>query len=107
MCVKCVKHERPDRGSSMVEKGAYMANFVGCAECKHVSIMLGVSKEERKDTEMSNELKYDHICQQCSHVIAQHWYRFVCTDDQHSYRMVCDLCGEGELDQDIEVDGLE
>lgn len=84
-----------------------MANFVGCAECGHVSMMVGAAAEEKKETDTSTEIRYHHVCLQCAHVIAEHSYCFRCTDEQHVYRMECDLCGEGELEQDIEVQGLE
>ncbi len=76
-----------------------------------------VGTQDKAQTETSTKRTFKHACPQCAHVVAEHQYSFRCTDDQHVYRtgvMVaarlhaalieiagCDLCGDGELEQDI------
>jgi hypothetical protein len=59
-------------------------------------------EKTKTETDDSEEVKYVHKCE-CGHLIGTHLYSFKCTDDQHLYSMECELCGNGEEEQEIYV----
>ena len=49
MCRDCVRSADVERGRSVLDKGAYLMNFKGCAVCKR-SDGLQEQDRERKET---------------------------------------------------------
>jgi hypothetical protein len=94
MCLVCVKVKELERDRSVLDKGAYLMNYKGCAECGSATRLASVD-EQRTETEAVETVVYTHQCE-CGHVVAEHRYTFSCTDTLHVYAMTCDLCGQGE-----------
>ncbi|XP_078262434.1 protein Churchill [Rhinoraja longicauda] len=95
MCVGCVQREYPDRGNTCLENGSYLLNFGGCAECSKIDFVL-ITNRTQDDDDGEEIITYDHICQNCNHLIARHEYTFTVVDDYQEYTMLCMLCGKAE-----------
>ncbi|XP_013411167.1 protein Churchill [Lingula anatina] len=96
MCLDCVKEEYPDRETVCIETGSYLMNFAKCAHCNNLGDVKIVNRtEEEEDGE--ELITYQHVCQECGHIIANHRYSFYVEDDEYQmYEMECLLCGRGE-----------
>ncbi|WAR18262.1 CHUR-like protein [Mya arenaria] len=81
MCRSCVKEEYPDRESVCLESGSYMMNYAGCSQCGESSAIVMVNKQTTEDEDGQEVITYQHICQSCSHVIANHEHVFHVEDD--------------------------
>ncbi|XP_054027934.1 protein Churchill isoform X2 [Dryobates pubescens] len=46
MCGGCVSTEYPERGTTCLEGGSFLLNFVGCAECGRRDFVLLSNREE-------------------------------------------------------------
>ncbi|ROT67260.1 protein Churchill [Penaeus vannamei] len=97
MCQECVKEEYPDRGTICLDTGAYLANLQGCHVCG-VKDSLNTANRSIFDSQTSPQevIEYDHVCGNCSHVIASHTHRFWVEEDFQYYEMSCMLCGEAD-----------
>jgi RecJ-like exonuclease len=94
MCKDCVDVKFPDRGSSCLEKGAYLVNYKGCANCKMLGFMEEVDRQEEQD-EDEETVTFTHVCKKCGHEIAKHSYTFSHDGEFQEYSMECLLCGQG------------
>lgn len=107
MCKGCVRDCFPERGRSVLESGFYHVNFASCAGCGERSQSLLQGKDAKPQVEdgdgdgddgtYEETIEFDHQCDKCKHVIAQHYYQFkVLPGGQQEYVMSCSLCGKGE-----------
>merc|ERR1711991_217137 len=106
MCHKCVKSADLERGGSVLDTGAYLLNFAGCAGCSRMDGLQMTDRSKSESKQGSDDVEtvtYVHACA-CGHVVAAHHYSWTCSDTQHVYEMQCDLCGNGEHEQDIYLD---
>ncbi|OWK57478.1 protein Churchill [Lonchura striata] len=95
MCGGCVGTEYPERGTTCLEGGSFLLNFVGCAQCGRRDFVLVNNRAE--DLQGGEEIvTYDHLCKNCHHLIAHHEYTFSVVDDYQEYTMLCLLCGRAE-----------
>jgi hypothetical protein len=94
MCLGCVKVKELERDRSVLDKGAYLMNYKGCAECGSAT-RLESADVVRSESETAERVHYTHRCA-CGHVVAEHRYTFAATDTLHVYTMECSLCGLGE-----------
>ena len=67
----------------------------GCKDCGPREIIKISNKKVEDDDEHEN-ISYNHTCNSCSHVIAEHEYTFSVMDFEQDYSMNCLLCGTGE-----------
>uniref|UniRef100_A0A803K218 Protein Churchill n=1 Tax=Xenopus tropicalis TaxID=8364 RepID=A0A803K218_XENTR len=83
------------QGSTCLETGSFLLNYVSCVQCNKRDFVLIVNKtaEEEDGEEI---ITYDHMCKNCHHVIAKHEYTFSVVDDYQEYTMLCMLCGRAE-----------
>ncbi|XP_065910883.1 protein Churchill-like [Dysidea avara] len=95
MCINCLKTNTPDRGSTCLEKGAYLMNFAGCHACKNVGFLKEESKVSEEDDDGEETVTYNHVCKECDHIVASHEYTFSVDDGFQEYSMNCTLCGYG------------
>ncbi|XP_072896307.1 protein Churchill [Hemitrygon akajei] len=95
MCVGCVLREYPDRGNTCLENGSYLLNYVGCAKCSKRDFVL-ITNRTQDDDDGEEIVTYDHVCQNCHHIIARHEYTFTVVDEYQEYTMLCMLCGKAE-----------
>uniref|UniRef100_UPI00358E1CD4 protein Churchill n=1 Tax=Myxine glutinosa TaxID=7769 RepID=UPI00358E1CD4 len=95
MCVDCVKSQFPDRGNTCLEAGAYLLNYDRCAACQERDVLQS-SHRSREEVDEEEIITYNHVCQNCHHVVAKHEYTFSIIDDYQEYTMLCLLCGRGE-----------
>ncbi|XP_041070839.1 protein Churchill isoform X1 [Carcharodon carcharias] len=112
MCGGCVQKEYPERyslsygigvmqrlllfqGNTCLENGSFLLNYVGCAECSKRDFVL-IANRTQDDDDGEELVTYDHVCQNCHHIIAQHEYTFTVVDDYQEYTMLCMLCGKAE-----------
>ncbi|XP_032919556.1 protein Churchill isoform X2 [Catharus ustulatus] len=116
MCGGCVGTEYPERGTTCLEGGSFLLNFVGCAQCGRRDFVLVSNRAEGLQGE-EEIVTYDHLCKNCHHLIARHEYTFSVVDDYQSlkgfrasslcpglcgvppaleYTMLCLLCGRAE-----------
>ncbi|XP_077442750.1 protein Churchill [Stigmatopora argus] len=95
MCNGCVQKEYPDRGSTCLENGSFLMNYVGCANCHHRDFVL-ICNKDTEDDDGEEIVTYDHVCKNCDHVIARHEYTFSVVDEYQEYTMLCMLCGKAE-----------
>ncbi|XP_010562677.1 PREDICTED: protein farnesyltransferase subunit beta-like [Haliaeetus leucocephalus] len=95
MCGGCVGTEYPERGTTCLEGGSFLLNFVGCAQCgRRDFVLLG---NRAAGLHGGDEIvTYDHLCKNCHHLIARHEYTFSVVDDYQEYTMLCLLCGRAE-----------
>ncbi|KAH9259391.1 hypothetical protein BASA81_002434 [Batrachochytrium salamandrivorans] len=109
MCKGCVRDCFPERGRSVLESGFYHINFASCVGCGERSQSLFQGKDAKpqvlqgddndNDGEDTYEetIEFEHQCDKCKHVIAQHYYQFkILPSGQQEYVMSCSLCGKGE-----------
>ncbi|XP_019642696.1 PREDICTED: protein Churchill-like [Branchiostoma belcheri] len=82
-------------GHTCLESGSYLMNFASCAHCNKKELIKIHNKEEREE-EQEQVITYQHLCQNCDHVIAEHEYRFCVEEGYQEYQMTCLLCGSGE-----------
>ena len=118
MCKECVKEVFPDRGSVVLDDGAYILNLARCAKCAQRSpprsinrqvvedegkeptvLVLNVTNAEESEHEGANEIihttTYTHQCGSCDHIIGEHYHKFQTSDSlEQSYYMECILCGK-------------
>ncbi|KAM5129828.1 protein Churchill [Mantella aurantiaca] len=95
MCGGCVQEEYPERGSTCLETGSFLLNYVSCAKCNTRDFVLIANKTA--DEEDGEEIiTFDHVCKNCHHVIAKHEYTFSVVDEYQEYTMLCMLCGRAE-----------
>eukprot|EP00461_Guttulinopsis_vulgaris_P010629 UN10706 len=94
MCNECLLEVKPDVGTFTTDAGANMLNFKGCVQCKKVQFLKSVVIESSCDDEFE-EIRYQHVCMGCDHVVATHFYTYSQDDDEQSYNMMCLLCGSG------------
>nr|NP_001232054.1 putative churchill protein [Taeniopygia guttata]ACH44245.1 putative churchill protein [Taeniopygia guttata] len=79
MCGGCVGTEYPERGTTCLEGGSFLLNFVGCAQCGGRDFVLVNNRAE--DLQGGEEIvTYDHLCKNCHHLIARHEYTFSVVD---------------------------
>ncbi|GFO25988.1 churchill [Plakobranchus ocellatus] len=99
MCEGCVKEEFPDRDSLCVDSGSYMINFVKCCDCESQDMKI----VNRNCTESDDEerITYQHVCGQCSHMVAEHEHIFRVDDEFQHYEMSCLLCGSADDQRSI------
>ena len=65
--------EEPDRERSVVEKGAFLANFSGCKGCgKSDGVAQKIEKVEKTETKDGEKVVFDHRCVHCDHLVATH-----------------------------------
>jgi len=111
MCVNCLVSARPDRGTVCLDDGVYILNFKGCAVCgarglapREVNRRETTTVEsadddddddESAEPEETEEVEFQHVCAECGHVVASHYYREVCSSRSQRYLMECPLCGKG------------
>uniref|UniRef100_A0A8D0KQ44 Protein Churchill n=1 Tax=Strix occidentalis caurina TaxID=311401 RepID=A0A8D0KQ44_STROC len=80
MCGGCVGTEYPERGTTCLEGGSFLLNFVGCAQCgRRDFVLLGNRAAGLHGGE--EIVTYDHLCKNCHHLIARHEYTFSVVDD--------------------------
>eukprot|EP00300_Choanocystis_sp_HF-7_P030116 c38877_g1_i1.p1 GENE.c38877_g1_i1~~c38877_g1_i1.p1 ORF type:complete len:123 (+),score=16.43 c38877_g1_i1:1-369(+) len=106
MCRDCVKSERPDRGTTCLETGAFFMNFRGCAACTAVNIAV-IDREAEEDDEGNETVSFTHVCGACNHVIGKHDFTCEVIDRRHEYSMECRLCGIGSDSRGIMPDDPE
>ncbi|KAK7083110.1 Phosphatidylinositol 3-kinase catalytic subunit type 3 [Halocaridina rubra] len=89
MCQDCVKEEYPDRGSLCLDSGTYLANLLGCHGCGHKDTLKSVNRATTSNPEFLSQevIEYDHVCGNCSHVVATHDHRFWVEEDYQYYEM--------------------
>ena len=105
MCLNCLNTARPDRGTVCLDEGAYLVNFKACASCG-VRAMPRTAKREEEATvdsedetpegeepEETEEVQFQHVCSECGHVVASHYYRSVYSTRSQRFLMECMLCG--------------
>ncbi|XP_053801026.1 protein Churchill isoform X1 [Vidua macroura] len=80
MCGGCVGTEYPERGTTCLEGGSFLLNFVGCAQCGRRDFVL-VSNRAEGLHGGEEIVTYDHLCKNCHHLIARHEYTFSVVDD--------------------------
>ncbi|XP_041262166.1 protein Churchill isoform X2 [Onychostruthus taczanowskii] len=80
MCGGCVGTEYPERGTTCLEGGSFLLNFVGCAQCGRRDFVLVSNRAEELDGG-EEIVTYDHLCKNCHHLIARHEYTFSVVDD--------------------------
>ncbi|XP_059156196.1 protein Churchill-like [Physella acuta] len=99
MCEQCVREEFPDRDSLCVDQGSYMINFFKCCQC-HAQEIKNIN---RNCTETKNEevITYQHVCSNCTHVIAEHEHIFRVEGEFQVYEMSCLLCGSADDQRSI------
>uniref|UniRef100_A0A8B9ZVH4 Protein Churchill n=1 Tax=Anas zonorhyncha TaxID=75864 RepID=A0A8B9ZVH4_9AVES len=70
----------PQIGTTCLEGGSFLLNFVGCAQCGRRDLVLLGNRAAglRGDDEI---VTYDHLCKNCHHLIARHEYTFSVVDD--------------------------
>ncbi|XP_041262167.1 protein Churchill isoform X3 [Onychostruthus taczanowskii] len=102
MCGGCVGTEYPERGTTCLEGGSFLLNFVGCAQCGRRDFVLVSNRAEELDGG-EEIVTYDRavggpgdLCKNCHHLIARHEYTFSVVDDYQEYTMLCLLCGRAE-----------
>ncbi|XP_067847421.1 protein Churchill isoform X1 [Heptranchias perlo] len=95
MCAGCVQKEYPERGNTCLENGSFLLNYVGCVECSKRDFVL-ITNRTQEDDDGEEIVTYDHVCQNCHHIIARHEYTFTVVDDYQEYTMLCMLCGKAE-----------
>ncbi|ELT95755.1 hypothetical protein CAPTEDRAFT_113391 [Capitella teleta] len=96
MCNGCVKEEFPDRDSMCLEEGAYFLNFKFCSQCHKKDDVLVISNRIREEIGDVESINYQHVCQNCDHIIAEHEYKFEVEAGFQHYEMNCMLCGFGD-----------
>ena len=108
MCKSCLREAFPERQRTTLERGAYVLNFAGCAQCGQRSDFLSetskkrVENEDDDDGSYDEEIEYSHACKSCNHIVAQHQYEFriimreEATMTTQEYSMTCALCGKGQ-----------
>ncbi|XP_060554801.1 protein Churchill-like [Ruditapes philippinarum] len=101
MCNACVKEEFPDRESICLDNGSYMLNFAGCANCGEKSSITTINRQTSEDDADEEIITYQHICQSCSHVVANHEHVFRIEEDYQVYEMLCLLCGRSDDQRSI------
>ena len=103
MCKHCIKKQFPDRADTCLDTGHYLVNCNVCHECKqrgNLTIAQKVIQEEEEDTDYEETTTYNHVCNSCNHVVAEHYYQFTISVDNNgvtfqNYIMACALCGKG------------
>ncbi|XP_014401397.1 PREDICTED: protein Churchill isoform X1 [Myotis brandtii] len=80
MCGDCVEKEYPNRGNICLENGSFLLNFTGCAVCGKRDFML-ITNKSLKEEDGEEIVTYDHLCQNCHHVVARHEYTFSIMDE--------------------------
>ncbi|XP_063189536.1 protein Churchill isoform X2 [Chroicocephalus ridibundus] len=80
MCGGCVGTEYPERGTTCLEGGSFLLNFVGCAQCGRRDFVL-LSNRAAGLHGGDEIVTYDHLCKNCHHLIARHEYTFSVVDD--------------------------
>ncbi|KAM6309142.1 protein Churchill [Aegotheles albertisi] len=96
MCGGCVDTEYPERGTTCLEGGSFLLNFVGCAQCGRRDFVLLGNRAATGLRGGEESVSYDHLCKNCHHLIAHHEYTFSVVDDYQEYTMLCLLCGRGD-----------
>ncbi|XP_014734311.1 PREDICTED: protein Churchill isoform X1 [Sturnus vulgaris] len=85
MCGGCVGTEYPERGTTCLEGGSFLLNFVGCAQCGRRDFVLVSNRAEGLQGE-EEIVTYDHLCKNCHHLIARHEYTFSVVDDYQNLK---------------------
>ncbi|XP_025047795.1 protein Churchill [Alligator sinensis] len=85
LAIKC--DEQPSVGIQL--------NFGACAECNKRDFVL-IANRATEEEDGEEIITYDHMCENCHHVIARHEYTFSVVDDYQEYTMLCLLCGRAE-----------
>ncbi|EDV21614.1 expressed hypothetical protein [Trichoplax adhaerens] len=96
MCNRCVFTPFPDRGNSCLDTGSFFLNFKACSSCQKRTLIETCNKESKEEEDQTEVIKYQHICPNCRHVIANHEYTFQVEEGYQIYGMECLLCGCGE-----------
>jgi hypothetical protein len=105
MCNKCLKTLSPDRGNTCYDTGVYFQNFKSCDSCKQVNIPIKkIASQQETHQETEESVQFDHICPECSHIIAKHSYTFTLVGESieeqaQESTMDCNLCGIGQDSQ--------
>ena len=72
-------------------------NFsLGCANCGKLDLIKVIHNKKSIEGQVNERITYEHVCSNCSHVIAEHEYNFSVVDMEQEYEMNCLLCGVGE-----------
>uniref|UniRef100_A0A8D2PSH2 Protein Churchill n=1 Tax=Zosterops lateralis melanops TaxID=1220523 RepID=A0A8D2PSH2_ZOSLA len=72
-------------GTTCLEGGSFLLNFVGCAQCGRRDFVLVDNRAEGLDGG-EEIVTYDHLCKNCHHLIARHEYTFSVVDDYQSLK---------------------
>ena len=94
MCRQCVREAFVKRGdgAAVLEEGAFWANFSGCASCG--SLVLATARRSvTEDDDGEEETRYDHVCGDCDHVVAQHAHAYATDATTRRWSHECCLCG--------------
>ena len=111
-------------GRMCLEAGAYLVNSNSCSQCSNRNLVTRTvdntdnesrdSWDEDEEVEVVEDIKYNHVCGSCDHIIALHkvrkvitmkvfWsivlilqYKFWLEEGRQEYKMECLLCGIGE-----------
>ncbi|NXS04270.1 CHUR protein, partial [Oxylabes madagascariensis] len=67
-------------GTTCLEGGSFLLNFVGCAQCGRRDFVL-VGNRAAGLHGGEEIVTYDHLCKNCHHLIARHEYTFSVVDD--------------------------
>ncbi|KAL5008646.1 hypothetical protein ScPMuIL_014227 [Solemya velum] len=101
MCVDCLKERCPDRDTVCLDNGSYLMNYAGCKECKSLDVIKITNRVTSEDEDGEEVITYQHVCQNCNHLIANHEYTFRLDDDFQVYQMYCMLCGHSDDERSI------
>ena len=121
MCQNCVRERFPDRGTTCLDAGCYVVNFLSCAQCgKREPLKTsaaitanGIAPDEddddhdddnHDDDDEEELVKLEHSCSSCGHVVARHEYSFNVDDSFQNFSMMCLLCGRAEDSRSIMPD---
>jgi len=102
MCKHCIKKSHPDRDDCCLDTGHYLLNHNACHQCG-VRGQLRVDNKvitiENEDDEVEEKTTYDHVCDNCNHKAASHFYQFSVSIENgvhvQNFIMACALCGKG------------
>ncbi|KAM3877072.1 LOW QUALITY PROTEIN: protein Churchill-like [Diretmus argenteus] len=77
----------PAMGNTCLENGSDLMNYLGCANCHQRDLVLINNKATEDEGE--EIITYDHVYNNCDHVVARHTYTFSVVDEYQEYTMLC------------------
>ena len=102
MCKHCIKKSHPDRDDCCLDTGHYLLNHNACHQCGirgQLRVDNKVITIENEDDEVEEKTTYDHVCDNCNHKAASHFYQFSVSIENgvhvQNFIMACALCGKG------------